>query len=168
MNLRRLLDLIAAYALVGALLAAAVHFARDPAREFVGPADAIDGDTLWMAGERLRLVGIDAPELRQLCEVGGRAVACGRISRDALRRLISTPVTCVASGRDRYERPLVSCRTGEGDIAARMVATGQAVAQGCCAAEEAAARGRRLGIWAGRFERPADWRRAQKTDYVFP
>jgi endonuclease YncB( thermonuclease family) len=164
-KLRRLVDLIAAYALVGALLAVAVHFTRDPAREFGGLAYAIDGDTLWMAGERLRLVGIDAPELDQLCEVGGRAVACGRASRDGLRRMIVTPVTCVASGRDRYERPLVNCQTAEGDIASRMVAAGLAVAQGCCAAEEAAARGRHLGIWAGRFERPADWRHARNHGF---
>jgi endonuclease YncB( thermonuclease family) len=163
--LRRLFDLVAAYALIGVLLATAVHFARDPARDIAGTAYAIDGDTLWMPGERLRLVGIDAPEIDQTCDIGGSPEPCGRTARDALRAMVGPDLTCTALGRDRYERPLVRCRTKDGDIATRMVAAGLAVANGCCQAEEAAARGRRAGIWAGRFERPSDWRRERKAEH---
>jgi endonuclease YncB( thermonuclease family) len=31
-----------------------------------GPASVIDGDTIVVAGERIRLHGIDAPELEQI------------------------------------------------------------------------------------------------------
>lgn len=166
--MRRLFDLVAAYALIGLLLAAAVHFARDPARDIAGPAYAIDGDTLWMQGERLRLIGMDAPEIDQTCDVGGSEVPCGKTARDGLRAMVRPDLACTATGRDRYERPLVRCRTQDGDIAARMVAAGLAVADGCCRAEEAAARARRAGIWAGRFERPSDWRRERRADHGSP
>lgn len=44
-----------------------------------GEARAIDGDTLQVGDTRLRLHGIDAPELRQTCEdSAGEAWACGR------------------------------------------------------------------------------------------
>ena len=41
-----------------------------------GPATVIDGDTLVVAGERVRLQGIDAPELRQECTAFGQQWAC--------------------------------------------------------------------------------------------
>jgi hypothetical protein len=48
------------------------------AAEITGPARVIDGDTLDLAGTRIRLWGIDAPETRQTCEVGtGRLTNAG-------------------------------------------------------------------------------------------
>ncbi len=35
--------------------------------DVTGPAKVIDGDSLEVAGEQVRLHGIDAPESRQLC-----------------------------------------------------------------------------------------------------
>ncbi len=42
-----------------------------------GPARVVDGDTLFVAGERIRLHGIDAPEKDQTCSIDGRDWACG-------------------------------------------------------------------------------------------
>ena len=42
-----------------------------------GPARVIDGDTLDIAGERIRLHGIDAPEKDQTCSIDGQKWACG-------------------------------------------------------------------------------------------
>ena len=36
-----------------------------------GPARVIDGDTNEIAGRRIRIFGIDAPEVDQTCERGG-------------------------------------------------------------------------------------------------
>ena len=35
--------------------------------DITGPARMIDGDTIKIAGERIRIHGIDAPEFRQWC-----------------------------------------------------------------------------------------------------
>ncbi|MDQ0471019.1 thermonuclease family protein [Labrys wisconsinensis] len=162
MKLRRFLDMVAAYALVVLLIVIAIKLTRGTAPVFEGRAYVIDGDTLALGSERLRLVGIDAPELGQSCEAGGIAVPCGRRAREALRALVTAGVRCEGHGRDVYHRVLATCTAGAGDLGARMVADGQAVADGCCWAEEAAARRARRGIWAGAFERPAAWRRARR------
>ena len=60
----------------------------------------IDGDTLRSNGERIRLLGIDAPDLRE-CR-GGRncALANGRASKQSLERSIGSPITIVPIMRD--------------------------------------------------------------------
>ena len=158
--MRRLIDILFAYAVLGGLIVLAIRLTGEPGPSLSGQAFVVDGDTLILAGERLRLRGIDAPELAQSCAVEGRAVACGRKARDALRAMVAYPVTCSGNGHDVYGRRLVACRTNEGDVGARLVAAGEAVADGCCRNEEAAARRARRGLWAGTFEQPADWRRS--------
>ena len=46
-----------------------------------GTARAVDGDTLDLSGERVRLIGIDAPELDQSCQRDGQGWACGDWAR---------------------------------------------------------------------------------------
>ena len=65
------------------ILAAAIGFlaASAAAAEMTGPVRVIDGDTLDLAGTRVRLWGIDAPETRQTCEGrDGQTYECGRES----------------------------------------------------------------------------------------
>jgi endonuclease YncB( thermonuclease family) len=124
-----------------------------------GRARVVDGDTLVMDGQRIRLVGIDAPELRQLCQRDGQTWPCGRASKDHLETLIGDgKASCSADGSDRYGRLLAVCLAGEVDLNAAMVGNGYAVAFGHYEAEEEAARQRRLGLWAGTFDAPRTWR----------
>lgn len=152
-----LIDAVAAIAIAIALVVGA-WWLRSEAVE--GRVRVVDGDTLALAGRRIRLRGMDAPELGQTCERNGQPYACGQTARDALRTLIGDgPVTCRLSGRDRFERALGQCVGETGDLGSRMVRSGLAIAYGAYEAEELSARADRAGLWAGTFERPADWRR---------
>ena len=74
------------FALV-ALLAARLSVPRE-VREITGKAYVIDGDTVVVTGQHVRLKGIDAPEGKQTCMRDGRSWDCGNASRDELRRLM--------------------------------------------------------------------------------
>src|SRR5262245_53170232 len=69
-----------------------------------GRAQAIDGDSLKVAGMHVRVFGIDAPEWRQRCRAAnGSAYRCGRWAFRALaQRLRSAPVRCEPRTRDRF------------------------------------------------------------------
>ena len=69
-------------------LAAIFTFSRRAA-PLIGPAKVIDGDTIVVAGELIRLHGIDAPELDQTFLWRGEPVACGTMSLAALEALIA-------------------------------------------------------------------------------
>ncbi len=147
---------------VGILLAAAGALAvlrMAPESDLTGVAVAIDGDSIRIAGEEVRLKGIDAPELQQTCQVSGRTTPCGRESLAALRNMLAGGLaTCVGSERDRYGRLLARCRVRGIDVGAALVREGRAVGFGGYEAEEAEAKARYAGLWAGEFERPRDWR----------
>ncbi len=53
-----------------------------------GPARVIDGDTIEVEGQRIRLHGIDAPEGRQTCRRAAVTWLCGVEAARALRLFI--------------------------------------------------------------------------------
>lgn len=72
------------------------------AQVLAGPAVALDGDTILVAGERVRLWGIDAPEMRDW--------PWGAHSRAALDRIVAGhEISCTEYARDRYKRPVAVC-----------------------------------------------------------
>lgn len=92
-------------------------------------ARVIDGDTINLKGMRVRLDGIDAPEMDQDCERGGVAEARGRQSGSFLAALISRDeVSCALHGEGRYGRVLGICQTAETNLNRTVVWAGQAVA----------------------------------------
>ena len=58
--------------------------------EIIGKPRVVDGDTIEIAGQRIRLYGIDAPESDQTCVVGNERWQCGRNAALALSSMIST------------------------------------------------------------------------------
>ncbi len=72
-----------------------------PARaDVAGVASVIDGDTIEVHGQRIRLHGIDAPESRQLCRRDGKPWQCGKDAANALAdKIARRPVTCEDLGR---------------------------------------------------------------------
>ena len=134
-------------------------------RSLQGRAQVTDGDTIRIGEARIRLKGIDAPEMEQRCSRGGRSYACGETARRALIDLVSgETVRCRTAGRDRYQRILARCTINGNDIGTRMVESGWAVSYGRdYDAEEADAQDRGVGLWEGEFERPQDWRREKAS-----
>jgi len=120
-----------------------------------GIARVIDGDTIEVAGTRIRLEGIDAPEGDQQCARAGGAGdtwRCGQVATEELQRLVGrTALRCDSRGTDKYGRMLAICFAGETDINAEMVRRGFAWAfvkySTVYVAEEAEARKRGVGIW---------------------
>lgn len=161
-GLRRLGDLLATLAMLGLLTIVVARMPATPPTETLqGPAWVVDGDSLMLGGVRIRLKGIDAPELDQICENNGVAYQCGRQAREALAKLVGGGgVTCDSYGHDRYGRTLARCRIGATQLNRAMVETGWAVAYGDYEAQEAQARKAGRGIWRGNFMQPQEWRRA--------
>lgn len=128
-------------------------------------ADVTDGDGLHQAGERVRLWGIDAPELDQECKRNGMAYRCGEQARDALVALVAAgDVRCEPVDRDRYGRTVARCSVNGLDLGAEMVRLGWAVdyrrySRGIYAGMEREARAAKRGLWAGEFVTPSQWRR---------
>jgi endonuclease YncB( thermonuclease family) len=138
-----------------------------------GTARVIDGDTLRVGEVRVRLSGVDAPELSQRCGPDGRKVACGAMAADWLRRRIEgRSIACERVDTDRYGRSVAVCRLGEEDIAAVLVEAGWATAYRRYSLAyirlEDRARTARRGIWALGFEPPADYRRERRLADVPP
>jgi hypothetical protein len=92
-----------------ALVALCVFVASAPAAlaDITGRASVIDGDTIEVRGERIKLEGIDAPERGQLCEADGQRWRCGQQAALALADRVGTRnVTCTDRGTDNYGRVL--------------------------------------------------------------
>lgn len=158
-NVRRFFDYGLSLVLLLLLAFMAGRLDRVATRTEQGRAIVNDGDTLTLGQERIRLRGIDAPEIAQTCQRAGAEYACGRMAKQALNDLVAgRHVTCKGWQRDRYGRLLARCRAGDIDLNSALVAAGWAVAYGDYEQEEARARAARAGIWAGDFERPQDWR----------
>ena len=98
--------------------------------DVTGPARIIDGDTIEIHGQRIRLNGIDAPESRQTCMADGVTWPCGQSATDALAAFIGgESVRCEGKGSDRYGRTIATCTVQGEDIEAWMVTNGWALAK---------------------------------------
>jgi Micrococcal nuclease (thermonuclease) homologs len=130
-----------------------------------GVASVIDGDTLEIHSERIRLFGIDACESRQLCEdASGQPYRCGQQAALALADHVgSRTVRCEGKTRDRYGRLVAICYLGDEDIDAWMVSQGLALAfrkySTLYVPQEEDAQAAKRGLWAGSFEAPWEWRK---------
>ena len=141
------------------------------AQDITGRARVIDGDTIDVAGQRIRLHGIDAPEKAQTCRIEVVPWACGIAAWGELVQLVAgRDVSCETRDVDRYGRAVAVCTANGNDINAAMVAQGWALAyrqfSNDYVGQEGEAHDARLGMWRGEFVAPWDWRRGDRLAAV--
>lgn len=138
------------------------------AQTLVGEARVIDGDTLEVAGERVHLHGVDAPEKGQWCEdAKARPLPCGKNVAIVLTGFLKgKTVACEIRGTDRYQRRIGVCEVDGLDLGDTLVRAGLAFAYRRYSSDylEAEEQARRSGsgMWEGRFVKPSAWRRGDR------
>jgi endonuclease YncB( thermonuclease family) len=109
--------------LLGLLLS---HFASVAHAGPDGRISVVDGDTIRVGGETVRLFGIDAPEVDQACRrPDGEVWRCGDWARSQVRRLYDgRRAACEPIDTDRYGRIVARCSVDGRDMGATLVANG--------------------------------------------
>src|SRR5205807_6649400 len=140
------------------------------AADITGTAKVREGDTVLIGNARIRLGGIDAPNVDQLClNNSGERWTCGVAARDELIKHADNKVwTCHTRQTDRRGRQVARCEVDGEDIQKWMVKSGWALSYARFShdydADEKAAREAKAGMWQGAFIAPWDWRvRNNKT-----
>lgn len=134
------------------------------ATQLNGRAQAISGDTLRISGRLVRLQHIEAPERGQTCQRdGGKPWKCGERAKAALADLVRrSKVQCTLAGSAGNAVLEGDCSIGDKDLGEALVREGHVFAKSGLfarhSAHEGEARSRKLGIWSGAQQRPADYR----------
>lgn len=124
---------------------------------------AVDGDSLAYGDKRIRLDGIDAPEFMQTCYTAENSeYPCGQEALNYLSSLVDSQnidYRCQPE-TDKYEREICECFADGLSINQAMVAAGWAVCYRSKAylQQETSAAEQKLGIWQGKYMRPALFR----------
>ncbi len=138
------------------------------AAELTGTAKVTDGDTIIINQQRIRLHGIDAPEIKQKCMTKhSEQFLCGKDAKAYLGKLIgNNNVHCEGGVKDRYNRLIGICFVGQMNLNAEMVSAGWALAyrkySGDYVDQEARAMSDHRGMWSGEFISPWEWRKSKR------
>jgi endonuclease YncB( thermonuclease family) len=123
----------------------------------------VDGDTIYLNGEKIRFTGIDTPELKQTCLKEGIKYPCGVTAKQILIvKIGSNNVECISEGKDQYKRTLAECFVAGESLSRYLVRSGYAFAYRKYSKkfikDEDYARNKKIGMWAMKFDYPWDYR----------
>ena len=138
------------------------------AESIKGRARIIDGDTIHIGKNKIRLYGIDAPEINQTCTINKIIWECGLESSQALGSIIlEEEVRCEIVDIDRYKRFVAKCIVNNINLNQYMVQNGWAIAYRYYSNDfindEEIAEKNKAGIWQGKFQNPYLYRKQQKN-----
>ena len=128
----------------------------------------IDGDTIHIGKLKYRFFGIDAPEIKQICEKNNIKIQCGVIAKSVLQNKIADKIPeCVVKDKDRYQRLVAECFIGKESLSRFMVREGYAVAYSQYSKDfiedEKYAKENKLGIWSMNFQIPSEYRKSLRN-----
>ena len=128
----------------------------------------IDGDTIYIGKLKYRFFGIDAPEIKQICEKDNTKIQCGVIAKSVLKNKIADKIPeCVVKDKDRYQRLVAECFIGKESLSRFMVREGYAVAYSQYSKDfiedEKYAKENKLGIWSMNFQIPSEYRKSLRN-----
>ena len=144
--------------------------------EIYGVPKIIDGDTVHINTNKIRLEGIDAPEIKQKCKkpflkvsaiIGfefNKNYSCGVVAKMKLiGKINNSKIKCISASKDRYKRYLATCYKDKINLNKWMVRSGNAVAYKRYSKDyvrdEEYAKENKLGMWQGSFLIPEKWRK---------
>jgi endonuclease YncB( thermonuclease family) len=128
----------------------------------------IDGDTIHIGKLKYRFFGIDAPEIKQICEKDNTKIQCGVIAKSVLKNKIADKIPkCIVKDKDRYQRLVAECFVGKESLSRFMVREGYAVAYTQYSKDfiedEKYAKENKLGIWSMNFQTPSEYRKSLRN-----
>ena len=128
-------------------------------KTITGNAIIIDGDTIHINNDKIRLHGIDAPEINQTCIYNQKEWDCGKKSYEFLKNLtFKKTVSCNIMNKDKYKRYIGICYVNKKNINSYIVEKGWAIAYRYYSKDyiekEFIAKKNKSGIWKGEFEAP--------------
>jgi endonuclease YncB( thermonuclease family) len=128
----------------------------------------IDGDTIHIGKLKYRFFGIDAPEIKQICEKDNTKIQCGVIAKSVLKNKIADKIPeCIVKDKDRYQRLVAECFIGKESLSRFMVRQGYAVAYSQYSKDfiedEKYAKENKLGIWSMNFQIPSEYRKSLRN-----
>ncbi len=142
-------------------------FSAQSEKYITGKAQIVDGDTINVNYNIIRLHGIDAPEIKQTCKINDKQWSCGVESSKTLKKLILKKIiNCKIVDVDIYKRDVGICFVNEININKFMVRNGWAIAYRYYShdyiKEENLAKSEKKGIWQGEFVDPYIFRKLNK------
>ena len=128
----------------------------------------IDGDTIHIGKLKYRFFGIDAPEIKQICEKDNTKIQCGVIAKSVLKNKIADKIPeCIVKDKDRYQRLIAECFIGKESLSRFMIREGYAVAYTQYSKDfiedEKYAKENKLGIWSMNFQVPSEYRKSLRN-----
>ena len=124
----------------------------------------VDGDTIYLNGEKIRFTGIDTPELKQTCIKNNIINLCGITAKFILIEKIGNNLpVCVSEGKDQYKRTLAECFINGESLSSFLVRSGYAFAYRRYSkkfiSDEDYAKLNKFGMWSMEFQYPWDYRK---------